>query len=51
MVVGNAAEYAPDSRVVIEWVAVLGHPVAFGQLPCSVCGIAWVNVAAAHHPP
>jgi hypothetical protein len=32
--------------------AVLGHAITFGKLPCSICGIAWINVAACHvYPP
>jgi len=48
MVVGDAAKYATYPGVIIEWMTVLCHAVAVGELPCSICGIAWVYVAASH---
>jgi len=48
MVVGDAAEYATYPGVVVVWMTVLCHAVAVGELPCSIRGITWINVAASH---
>ena len=42
----EAAKDLTYSGVIVVRVAVLGHAITFCELPCSICGITWVNVAA-----